>query len=709
MESSNQTQDTQPLLRITTFGPLLIECLDASPQHSQRRQYVPLSVEQNKKMQGKGAALALSLLKILLSQPARHAPRDVLMELLWPDTGRQQASDRLDDAASTLRCLLRPAGSKLDLVPLVHGAKGNGNGYQLAPYPLIWVDAEAFLWYVEQAARLERFGDEALPLWERAYQLASVGPYLAGEPYSEWASERRHLLAGQYRQCVHQLAHLHRTRGEYGRAEQVLRGYVVSHRSDEDALRPLLELWGSQERYQEALEVYEETKQTLALDGQGPDSRTQDIAQYLSTKQIRRKSNEREQSGLLTSGSAQPQHLPSQQDEVHPPFSSALSQGIIEARPEGRDQDTDQCPSSLSSLPQETVGIQARENGNESVNRREAAKTIGALGLQLLGVSGWEQLSHALMTSSSASPLYNFLLTTFSPINEETLDHLEQLGDVCWHLANKSQEAIVTQILPTYLPKLTVLAGHPSPYRKKIAQLVTRGYILAAEVEKKYVVAMQAYCEQAVIYSEITTDDSLKVDALRQKATIALIAKEPSKAVLTYQQALPMVNQISPLLRSRIYLGLASASARTGQKQEALSALGLARDSYPDVPEDDPAFLYLATSSDRSAFHLYEALTYSDLQQADATWNALMKVDGMQPKIPVLESARIEFLNLQARTAAISGKMEVSCDYLIASVKAAKGNGYLIWVEEAYEVYLLLCQMWPHEKRVQQLGGLFHR
>ena len=58
-----------------------------------------------------------------------------------------------------------------------------------------------------------------LPLWEGAYHLASRGAFLADELYSEWARERRALLAGHYRQCVHELTHLYRERG--GKAEAV--------------------------------------------------------------------------------------------------------------------------------------------------------------------------------------------------------------------------------------------------------------------------------------------------------------------------------------------------------------------------------------------------------------------------------------------------------------------------------------------------------
>jgi transcriptional regulator with XRE-family HTH domain len=382
-------------------------------------------------------------------------------------------------------------------------------------------------------------------------------------------------------------------------------------------------------------------------------------------------------------------------EEASPAEGSSLStplQGIIEAR------------QTLESQPISTTlpGL-ALESDDEAVKRRDATRTIGALSLLPI----WEQLSQALAASTSIPPMYNFLLTASSAIDEKTLVHLEQLNDICWQLANDSQGMMVTQILPTFLPKLTVLVGHPSPHQQKIARLVTRGYILAAEVEKKNVSAMQAYCEYAVIYSQMTNDDSIKADALRQKATIALIAKEPSMAVVTYQQALPMAKNVSPLLRSRIYLGMASAYARSGQKQEALRSLSLAREGYPGSPEDDPAFLYLATSSDRAALHLYEALTYSDLHQPEDAWEALMQVDGMQPKLPVIESTRIEFLNLQAKTAALAGNMELSREYLIASVKLAKNNGYAIWAEEAYDVYMTLCQIWPHEKQIKSLVTLF--
>ncbi|MGH2496939.1 MAG: AfsR/SARP family transcriptional regulator [Ktedonobacteraceae bacterium] len=275
---------TPPFARIITFGPLeLLGRVDAIGEDAKMR-YAPLSTD---RLNGRGATAAFALLKILLCQPQRHAPRDLLMELLWPEQAHRRAGARLDDAASVLRTLLRPTSGENPL-EYRHSNRDSGNSYHLAPYPLIWVDADAFEWYVPQACRLQRFGENALPLWEGAYHLASRGAFLADELYSEWARERRALLAGHYRQCVHEMARLYREGGARADAERVLREHLVREPVDEDALRPFMELLGEQERYQEALDAYQCAQETLAQEGRAPDERTWDIAEYLRTKKITR-------------------------------------------------------------------------------------------------------------------------------------------------------------------------------------------------------------------------------------------------------------------------------------------------------------------------------------------------------------------------------------------------------------------------------------
>jgi len=201
-----EQQPVMPIIRLTTCGKLSIALLCTPPPTGR---YETLAAE---KLRGRGIAPALTLLKLLASQPQRSASKDWLMEHLRREEEACTTEARLDDIASLLRGVLCPPDSahkeklRRQLISYVHGSRGSGDGYRLADYPLVWLDSDALAWHVAQAARMERFGDDALPFWERAYQLASRGAYLPDEPYSEWAETRRGEVEGHLRQSVHALA-----------------------------------------------------------------------------------------------------------------------------------------------------------------------------------------------------------------------------------------------------------------------------------------------------------------------------------------------------------------------------------------------------------------------------------------------------------------------------------------------------------------------
>jgi hypothetical protein len=262
-----------PLIRVGTCGLLTLEILQeiVSPEPPQAR-YAVLTPD---RLRGRGVGPALSLLKLLLSRPQRFAPADWLLEQFCRDEGEAFSTKRLDTLAWLLRDLLcPPAYAALRRQLVVHTRAMSGVGYQLAGYPLIWVDHEAICWQVEQAMRMERFGDDPLPFWQRAYELAKRGDYLPDEAYSEWAEAKREEMAGLRRQCVLALARLLPEReGKAGEEEAVvlLRSYWTEHPRDEDILRPLMELLGKRECFQEALDSYAKLCDLLSEDGQQPD------------------------------------------------------------------------------------------------------------------------------------------------------------------------------------------------------------------------------------------------------------------------------------------------------------------------------------------------------------------------------------------------------------------------------------------------------
>jgi DNA-binding SARP family transcriptional activator len=319
-----------PQLRIWLCGPFKMEWVD------------PLSGEilppSETKTGGRDQAAALSLLALLLCQPNRQAHRDWVMEQFWPEGSRSVALHRLENIFSCLRKLLRSPSGGESLARSLSGKKTSGPLYCLDAYPRLWVDLDALVWQVEQAARMERFGDDALPFWQRAFELAKRGPFLVDnpyDPYASWIIEQRERLEGYSRQCVHAIARLYLAEhGESGEAEALLllRTYWQSHPTDEDALRPLMELLGKQERYQEAEDYYQQclkTLDTIQRERQ-PDPRTQDIRKFLQTRQIQRENRSLNTIGITQNSQAMVVYHSKQQDPLLINSSPIITQDMLE-------------------------------------------------------------------------------------------------------------------------------------------------------------------------------------------------------------------------------------------------------------------------------------------------------------------------------------------------------------------------------------------
>lgn len=296
-------------------------------------------------------------------------------------------------------------------------------------------------------------------------------------------------------------------------------------------------------------------------------------------------------------------------------------------------------------------------------------------------------------------------------IDQDTLEHFAELNRTCWDLTNGTGIKAINQILPTYLPylpQITALAHQSSPHRAFAASLAAQGYLLTGLValDEYHLPEMQRSSTLAVQHSQLAGDYNLLAASYKQQATMFLIAGETIKALQIYQKTLPFIKQVSPLLRSRIYQGLASANARCGQEKNALRYLGLAQDTFPSDFINDPSYLY--ADSGLSVLHLYEGLTHLDLNNPQEAWAALAKVDGLAPKIPIGELTRLEFLNLQAKTAVAMGEMELCELYLETSVTIASAISSQYGNKEAIEIYQNMQNRWPKETRIKTLGELFH-
>jgi DNA-binding SARP family transcriptional activator len=692
----------EPMLRISLFGPFQI---------AWEGQNIPFPRE---RLQGRGVAPALGLLKALLCCPHRFATRDWLMEQFWPDTPQSKAEERLNDVASGLRTLLRPAGSQAKILHYVHGT--SSSGYRLEGYPPIWVDADAFTWYMQQAAMLERYGEDSLPFLETAYQFGTRGTLLAEDLYSPWAVERRRMIDGLYRQCVHQVARHYRQHGAIAEAELRLRVYWQAHLTDEDALRPLLELLGEQERFQEAEEYYQQLLAALVQEGEErqPAAQTQDLREFLRAKQIQRKRVEPVATSHVVLDERYYPLLYKEERGPVPLFSSGmmlLMKGeigdwaswfglklvqLISLVDYWQGQAV-YCDQLQALIDQEIVlfDIMRPQNSSEAymLSRRQ------------------------LLISLAALPTCTSILqgTTSTLVIEKFLTQCAGSITACWHLLKGSELLTVEQTLSTYVMALVILVKQSPHYRKIAARLASQAYRLYGIValHRNNLKAREHYCQKALYFSELSGNVSLLVSAHTSLASTFYYGKDPLQATLTYQKALIYADDVSPLQRSRLHAELAVVYAQQKHEQAALQALELAQTMYPDHPEADPSFLYADFSP--ASLIMEAGLTHVALAQhfqgrgyEQQAWQSFAQIEDLQRGNTAPQRIFFEIANHQAGTALVLGDLDLWETYLKIGIEGVKLLGSKQRLSEVADVFSQGQSAWPHEQRVKHMEALVH-
>ncbi len=318
-----------PLARVRTCGVLAVEVpldLEQGPDGHVEAVYGPPAAEL---LTIKGMTTAFLLLALLASQPGGFASKDFLTQALphlrRDSTGAEEdelegdgSLARLDNVVSLLRKLLCPpkllaipgaSALRKRLVRFVRATPESGPGYQLAEFPLLWLDVEAMETYVTRARQLEARGEDGLEEWQAAYQIGMRGPFLGHEPYSEWADWRRGRVRDLLWQSVS--AQYHRAeRWETGAsgieaAVRLLLEFWQAQVTNEDAFRELVDLLGKQERFQLAEECYRQLCATLDREGRLPHPRTREAMDALRATRLRRESR-RPQPALASSSFGSP-------------------------------------------------------------------------------------------------------------------------------------------------------------------------------------------------------------------------------------------------------------------------------------------------------------------------------------------------------------------------------------------------------------------
>lgn len=155
----------------------------------------------------------LTILKYLAAQNPKPVAKDILMDLLWPESDPEAGRRNLHQAVYALRQTLRQYDPSFPYV------KFHNDSYLLNPGIDLWIDAVEFGRRVEAGRHLLQEGRlkgaiAELGAAEGLYQ----GPYLEEDRYEEWTGRRRRQLRALYLQTADRLSDYYQDQGQFGAA-----------------------------------------------------------------------------------------------------------------------------------------------------------------------------------------------------------------------------------------------------------------------------------------------------------------------------------------------------------------------------------------------------------------------------------------------------------------------------------------------------------
>lgn len=267
----------------------------------------------------------------------------------------------------------------------------------------------------------------------------------------------------------------------------------------------------------------------------------------------------------------------------------------------------------------------------------------------------------------------------------------------------------VESILPLYCNQTALLVKESSALRQPAAKLASHALRLASELatDREDFGSAEQAGKEAFFYARLADDANLQVAALIILANLSFHRKLSTAALTTYQQAVSLLSdKVTPLLQGRTYAGLAEIYAMRGQLQDAMRAMGLAYERFPEKPEDDPAYPYTRVS--RYALYVFgDAQSRLFLGQPKEAEHALIAMQS-ETKDPEFEPiTRLDMLYYQADVEVLKGDVESSNAALTEAALLAKDLGSKLYFNKLAVTYHDLRLQRPREPRVIALEEVF--
>lgn len=195
--------------------------------------------------------------KYLVTHRERPIPKEVLMDLFWPDSSPDAARNNLNVAIYGLRQSLHQ--NSPDESHILY----QDDCYLINPDLDIWVDVEAFRDHLARARRLDENSPAgAIPEYHLAEALYT-GDFLDEDRYEDWASAPRQQLKDAYLDVLERLSRHYYMRGEYATCIAQCRKALAVDSCRESAHRWIMQCYAQQGQRYLAIRQYQECADAL--------------------------------------------------------------------------------------------------------------------------------------------------------------------------------------------------------------------------------------------------------------------------------------------------------------------------------------------------------------------------------------------------------------------------------------------------------------
>ena len=192
-----------------------------------------------------------AIFKYLATHRGQPVPKEVLMEVFWPEADQDAARNNLNVAIYGLRKALARADPDFAFVLFRQGC------YSFNPELRLWVDAEAFVECVHRAQAADQHGEaDAAVAAYRVAQAVYHSPLLVDDRYEGWLIPQRQSLQDSYLKVLTRLASQHFADENFEACAAVANKMLEVDPCDEEAHRLLMRCYSRMGHTHLALRQY---------------------------------------------------------------------------------------------------------------------------------------------------------------------------------------------------------------------------------------------------------------------------------------------------------------------------------------------------------------------------------------------------------------------------------------------------------------------